>query len=66
MRLLLIIESNFSKKNVLLKFYKPKNIICSKKKQDERKIIYDEINKKYQNFILLDDLTLILRLNTFD
>ena len=46
----------FSKKNELLKFYKPKNIICSKKKQDERKIIYEVINKKYQNFIFVGRL----------
>ena len=41
----------FLKKIEILKFYKPKNIICSKKKQDERKIIYEIIDKKYKNFI---------------
>ena len=41
----------FLKKTEILKFYKPKNIICSKKKQDERKIIYEIIDKKYKNFI---------------
>jgi len=61
----------FSKKNVLLKFYKPKNIICSKKKQDERKIIYEVINKKYQNFIFVGRLDfnsegLILLTNSSD
>ena len=41
----------FLKKIEIYKFYKPKNIICSKKKQDERKIIYEIIDKKYKNFI---------------
>ena len=61
----------FSKKNELLKFYKPKNIICSKKKQDERKIIYEIINIKYQNFIFVGRLDfnsegLILLTNSSD
>jgi len=61
----------FSKKNELFKFYKPKNIICSKKKQDERKIIYEVINKKYQNFIFIGRLDfnsegLILLTNSSD
>ncbi len=46
----------FSKKTKLLKFYKPKNIICSKKKQDKRRIIYELINNKYQNFIFVGRL----------
>ena len=41
----------FLKKTEILKFYKQKNIICSKKKKDERKIIYEIIDKKYKNFI---------------
>ena len=61
----------FSKKNVLLKFYKPKNIICSKNKQDKRKIIYEIINIKYQNFIFVGRLDfnsegLILLTNSSD
>ena len=46
----------FSKKKELLKFYKPKNVICSKNKQDKRKIIYEIINIKYQNFIFVGRL----------
>ena len=42
----------FNKKKIeILKFYKPKNIICSKKKQDQRKIIYEIIKPKYKNYI---------------
>jgi len=41
----------FNKKIEILKFYKPKDIICSKKKQDERKIIYEIIKPKYKNYI---------------
>lgn len=42
---------NFNKKIQVLKFYKPKDIICSKNKQDSRKIIYEIIQPKYKNFI---------------
>ena len=61
----------FVKKKVLLKLYKPKNIICSKKKQDNRKIIYELINSKYQNFIFVGRLDynsegLILLTNSSD
>jgi len=39
-------------KNVqVFKFFKPKNVICSKNKQDDRKIIYEIISPKYKNFI---------------
>lgn len=41
----------FIKKIQVLKFYKPKDIICSKSKQDNRKIIYEIIKPKYKNFI---------------
>ena len=41
----------FIKKNEVLKFFKPKDIICSKKKQDERKIIYEILKPKYKNYI---------------
>ncbi len=42
---------SFIKNVEILKFYKPKDIICSKKKQDNRKIIYEIISPKYKNFI---------------
>ena len=42
---------NFNKKIQVLKFYKPRDIICSKNKQDSRKIIYEIIQPKYKNFI---------------
>jgi len=41
----------FIKKNEVLKFFKPKDIICSKKKQDDRKIIYEILKPKYKNYI---------------
>tara|TARA_B100001027_G_scaffold102129_1_gene70205 strand:+ start:4429 stop:5166 length:738 start_codon:yes stop_codon:yes gene_type:complete len=41
----------FEKKLKVFKFYKPKNIICSKAKQDNKDIIYDIIPKKFKNFI---------------
>lgn len=41
----------FIKKNEVLKFFKPKDIICSKKKQDNRKIIYEILKPKYKNYI---------------
>ena len=41
----------FNKKIEILKFYKPKDIICSKNKQDNRKIIYEIIKPKYKNYI---------------
>lgn len=42
---------NFIKKTEVLKFYKPVDIICSKNKQDSRKIIYEIIPSKYKNYI---------------
>ena len=40
------------KKNIqILKLYKPVNYICSKRKQDNRKIVYEILNSKYKNFI---------------
>ena len=40
------------KKNTqILKLYKPKEIICSKNKQDNRKIIYEILKPEYKNFI---------------
>lgn len=41
----------FKKKISILKLYKPKDVICSKNKQDKRKIIYEILNTKYKNFI---------------
>lgn len=41
----------FKKKISILKLYKPKDVICSKNKQDKRKIIYEILNAKYKNFI---------------
>lgn len=42
---------NFFKKTISYKFYKPCDVICSKNKQDHRKIIYEVIDKKFRNFI---------------
>ncbi len=41
----------FKKELEIYKFYKPKNIICSKLKQDNKNIIYEIIPKKFKNFI---------------
>ena len=41
----------FKKKISILKLYKPKDVICSKNKQDKRKIIYEILDPKYKNFI---------------
>ena len=41
----------FKKKISIFKLYKPKDVICSKNKQDGRKIIYEIISYKYKNFI---------------
>jgi 23S rRNA pseudouridine2605 synthase len=41
----------FKKKILILKFYKPKDVMCSKNKQDNRKIIYEILDSKYKNFI---------------
>jgi len=41
----------FLKDVKVFKFFKPKNIICSKNKQDERKIIYELVKPKFKNFI---------------
>ena len=42
---------DFNKKVEVLKFYKPKDVICSKNRQDSRKIIYEIIQPKYKNYI---------------
>ena len=42
---------SFQKKIEILKLYKPINYICSKRKQDKRKIIYELISTKYKNYI---------------
>ena len=42
---------DFYKKIEVIKFYKPINIICSKNKQDSRKIIYEILESKYKNYI---------------
>jgi 23S rRNA pseudouridine2605 synthase len=41
----------FKKFKQIYKFYKPIDCICSKNKQDERKIVYDLLPKKFNNFI---------------
>lgn len=46
------IKVDFSKKKIeIFKYYKPKDVICSKKKQDNRKIIYENLHDKFKNFI---------------
>ena len=47
----------FKKSKLIFKFYKPKDIICSKRKQDDRKIIYEIIDSKFKNFILDDEFS---------
>ena len=44
---------SFQKKIEILKLYKPINYICSKRKQDKRKIIYELISTKYKNYIFI-------------
>lgn len=41
----------FKKEIEVFKFYKPYEVICSKNKQDNKKIIYEIINEKFKNFI---------------
>ena len=41
----------FKKFTQIYKFYKPVDCICSKNRQDERKIVYDILPKKFHNFI---------------
>lgn len=41
----------FKKFIQIYKYYKPVDCICSKNKQDDRKIIYDILPKKFKNFI---------------
>ena len=41
----------FKKFTQIYKYYKPVDCICSKNKQDERKIVYDILPKKFKNFI---------------
>ena len=41
----------FKKFTQIYKYYKPVDCICSKNKQDDRKIIYDILPKKFKNFI---------------
>ena len=41
----------FKKFTQIYKFYKPIDCICSKNKQDDRKIVYDILPKKFKNFI---------------
>ena len=41
----------FKKFKQVYKFYKPIDCICSKNRQDERKIVYDLLPKKFKNFI---------------
>ena len=41
----------FKKFTQIYKYYKPVDCICSKNKQDDRKIVYDILPKKFKNFI---------------
>jgi 23S rRNA pseudouridine2605 synthase len=41
----------FKKFIQVFKFYKPAGYICSRNKQDERKIVYEILPKKFKNFI---------------
>lgn len=41
----------FKKFVQIYKFYKPVDCICSKNKQDDRKIVYEILPKKFKNFI---------------
>jgi 23S rRNA pseudouridine2605 synthase len=41
----------FKKEVEVFKFYKPYEVICSKNKQDNKKIIYEIIDEKFKNFI---------------
>ena len=41
----------FKKFTQIYKYYKPVDCICSKNKQDDRKIVYDILPKKFRNFI---------------
>ena len=42
---------NFIKKVRIFKFFKPRGVLCSKKKQDSRKIIYEILRSKFKNYI---------------
>lgn len=42
---------NFIKKVRIFKFFKPRGVLCSKKKQDSRKIIYEILSSKFKNYI---------------
>jgi len=44
----LVIYKKFTQ---IYKYYKPVDCICSKNKQDDRKIVYDILPKKFKNFI---------------
>ena len=48
----------FKKFIQIYKFYKPIDCICSKNKQDNRKIVYEILPKKFKNFIFAGRLDL--------
>ena len=48
----------FKKFTQIYKYYKPVDCICSKNKQDDRKIVYDILPKKFKNFIFAGRLDL--------